>query len=109
MQSDQNVHYQVSFSTTSSAAGDGNLVDLSVEGCRMECANLLSINTYLSLRLLLASKGPPILVDLAAVRWVRDTQYGIQFLSIQPPQLDRLLKFLDSTERFKQPPSSTDR
>lgn len=75
----------------------------------MECASLLSINTYLSLRLLLASEGPPILVDLAAVRWVRDTQCGIQFLSIQPPQLNRLQEFLDSTEKFKQPPSSPDR
>ena len=88
------VHYQVSLSSTSAAAGEGQLLDLSIEGCRMESAGRLSINTYLSLRLLVAAEEPPILVDLAAVRWVRDTQCGIQFLSIQPPQLDRLESFL---------------
>ena len=93
----QKVHYQVSLSTTSSAAGEGKLVDLSVDGCRMEGVLHLSVNTYLSLRLLIAREEPPILVDLAAIRWVRDQECGIQFLSIQQPQLNRLQEFLASS------------
>jgi c-di-GMP-binding flagellar brake protein YcgR len=95
----QKVHYQVSLSTSSAATGEGTLLDLSIEGCRMECAGELSINTYLSLRLPLVAAETPILVDLAAVRWVRETSCGIQFLSIQPPQLNRLQAFLASSEQ----------
>ncbi|MBI4000899.1 MAG: PilZ domain-containing protein [Nitrospira defluvii] len=105
----QKVYYQVSLSTTSAAAGEGKLVDLSVEGCRMECARELSVNTYLSLRLLLASEEPPILVDLAAVRWVRDKECGIHFLSIQPLQANRLKIFLAPSDKPNGPPESTNR
>jgi c-di-GMP-binding flagellar brake protein YcgR len=101
----EKVHYQVSLSTSSTAAGDGKLLDLSTEGCRMECAGGLSVNTFLSLRLLLASEKPPVLVDLAAVRWVRDHYCGIKFLSIQPTQLRRLQNFLAASEQSETPPS----
>ncbi len=103
------VHYQVSLSTTSAAAGEGNLVDLSVEGCRMECAEPLQVNTYLSLRLLISLDEPPILVDLAAVRWVRDKECGIHFLSIQPLQTNRLKTFLAPSDKPEGPPESTNR
>jgi len=102
------VHYQVSLSTTSTAAGEGNLVDLSVEGCRMESAHQLAVNTYVSLRLFIAPKEMPILVDLAAVRWVRGEACGIHFLSIQPPQVTRLQKFLASSKKSEQPSPSDD-
>jgi hypothetical protein len=105
----QKVHYQVSLSTTSAAAGEGTLLDLSIEGCRMECADQLSVNTYLSLRLLLTDEEPPVLVDLAAVRWVRGKDCGIQFLSIQPLQLHRLEQFLASPVDSERPPGSSDR
>ena len=75
----------------------------------MECAGLLSVNNYLSLRLPLTSDEPPILVDLAAVRWVREMDCGIQFLSIQPAQLNRLEKFLAASVKSERPPGSTDR
>ena len=103
------VHYQVSLSTTSAAAGEGKLVDLSVEGCRMECADPLPVNTYLSLRLLTSSDEPPILVDFAAVRWVRGKECGIQFLSIQPQQASRLHKFLRPSDKPEEPPEPTHR
>jgi hypothetical protein len=104
----QKVHYQVSLSTTSAAAGEGTLLDLSIEGCRIECADQLPVNTYLSLRLSLADEEPPVLVDLGAVRWVHGKERGIQFLSIQPPQLNRLEKFLASAD-FERPPEPSDR
>ena len=104
----QKVHYQISLSTTSAAAGEGTLLDLSIEGCRIECADQLPVNTYLSLRLSLADEEPPVLVDLGAVRWVHGKERGIQFLSIQPPQLNRLEKFLASAD-FQPPPEPSDR
>jgi hypothetical protein len=104
----QKVHYQISLSTTSAAGGEGTLLDLSIEGCRIECADQLPVNTYLSLRLSLADEEPPVLVDLGAVRWVHGKERGIQFLSIQPPQLNRLDKFVASAD-FQRPPEPSDR
>ena len=83
--------------------------DLSIDGCRIKHARHLSTNNYPSLRLTLASDDPPILVDLAAVRWVCDQECGIQFLSIQPAQLLRLHKFLASAETSELPPLPNDR
>lgn len=98
------VHYHVSLSTTPTGAGEGLLLDLSAEGCRIECTHPLPVNTYLSLRLLISPTEPPILVDLAAVRWAREKESGIHFLSVQPPQAQRLKKFLASTAPPNNPP-----
>ena len=97
------VHYQVSLSTESTTSGEGKLLDLSVEGCRIECTHHLPINTYVSLRLLISPKEMPVLVDLAAVRWTHGTVSGIHFLSVQPLQAARLQVFLDSTTPHTRP------
>jgi hypothetical protein len=98
------VHYHVSLSTTSATTGEGLLQDLSVEGCRIQCASPLPANTYLSLRLLVSPTELPILVDLAAVRWVREEEFGVHFLSVQPQQAERLKKFLASAAPPANPP-----
>lgn len=92
------VHYQVSLSKDSATSGEGRLLDLSVEGCRIECAHHLPVNTYLSLRLIISPKEMPVLVDLAAIRWTRGTVCGIHFLSLQPLQAARLKTFLASAK-----------
>ncbi len=83
-------------------------MDLSLEGCRMESTHQLTVNTYVSLRLFIVPKEMPILIDLAAVRWVRGEECGIHFLSIQPPQVTRLQKFLASSKKSEQPSPSDD-
>lgn len=90
------VHYRVSLSPSSVTTGEGRLLDLSSEGCRIETAEELPVNTYLSLRLIISPNELPILVDLAAVRWVRGTNSGVHFLAIQPLQAQRLRTFLAS-------------
>jgi hypothetical protein len=98
------VHYRVALSTESATSGEGTLLDLSAEGCRIKCSRHLPVNTYLSLRLLVSPDELPILVDLAAVRWTRETDCGVHFLSVQPPQAERLRAFLASAAPQKQPP-----
>ena len=103
------VHYRVSLSTSSTKTGEERLLDLSAEGCRIECASRLPVNTYLSLRLVIFPDEPPILVDLAAVRWADETQCGVQFLSVQPQQAERLQDFLASPIPLDDPRSPEDR
>ncbi|MBS0169027.1 MAG: PilZ domain-containing protein [Nitrospira sp.] len=101
------VHYRVSLSRSSITTGEGRLLDLSAEGCRIETAQELPVNTYLSLRLILSPNDLPILVDLAAVRWVHGTNFGIHFLAIQPLQAQRLRTFLATARSLPdQPPSA---
>jgi len=97
------VHYRETLSTKSTTSGEGRILDLSIEGCRIECAHRLPVNTYLSLRLLISPKELPILVDLAAVRWTHGTACGIHFLSLQPSHTARLRTFLASATPQKQP------
>lgn len=98
------VHYRVSLSTHSDTTGEGRLLDLSLEGCRIESSRQLPVNTYLSLRLMISPKEMPILVDLAAVRWTRGSICGVHFLSLQPQQSERLQTFLASATPLNVPP-----
>ncbi|MBA5873918.1 MAG: hypothetical protein GDA66_05140 [Nitrospira sp. CR1.2] len=102
------VHYRVALSASSITAGEGRLLDLSAEGCRVETQQELPVNTYLSMRLIVSPNEMPILVDLAAVRWSRGTVCGIQFLSLLPLQTARLKTFLDSASP-KLPPTTPDK
>ncbi len=99
------VHYQVALSTHSAATGEGRLLDLSLEGCRIESSQPLPVNTYLSLRLLISPNEMPILVDLAAVRWSRGAVCCVHFLSVQSLQAARLQTFLASALPRKLPPT----
>ena len=99
------VHYRVSLSADSTTTGEGRLLDLSLEGCRIECDRHLPVNTYLSLRLQISPNEMPILVDLAAVRWTRGTNCGVHFLSVQPHQVARLQTFLASASSRTEPPA----
>lgn len=97
------VHYRGALATMSHESGEGRLLDLSLEGCRIESARQVPVNTYLSLRLLLSPNELPILVDLVAVRWTRGTNCGVHFLSVQPLQAERLQAFLASATARKEP------
>ena len=55
----------------------------------------VSVHTYLELRLHVSSTDIPIVVDLAAVRWVRDGHLGVEFLSMQPEHQARLQQIIE--------------
>lgn len=96
------VHYRETLSAKPATSGEGWLLDLSLEGCSIECAHQLPVNTYLSLRLLISPNEMPILVELAAVRWTNGSACGIHFLSLQPLHTARLRTFLTSATMPKQ-------
>lgn len=98
------VHYRVALSPSSITNGEGRLLDLSAEGCRIETKDALPVNTYLSLRLMISPQELPVLVDLAAVRWSRGTNCGVHFLAVQPLQAQRLRTFLASARSIQPPP-----
>jgi len=61
---------------------DGTLVDLTLQGCRIKGAPPLPCGTRLRLQLCFPDVAQPVKVDLAAVRWVQDDQFGVSFLEV---------------------------
>ncbi len=88
------VRYHVCLSTIPLGIGEGELLDLSLEGCRLETSMPLPVHTYLGLRIIDTEDELPILIDLAAVRWVQGQECGIQFLAVHAPHGERLRRLL---------------
>jgi len=75
--------------------GEGRIIDLAIGGCRIETLMHVSLHTYLELRLHVSRTDIPIVVDLAAVRWVRDGHLGVEFLSMSPEHRTRLQQVIE--------------
>ncbi len=68
-----------------------------MQGCRLESAAPVAVNTYLELSLQPSPTAPPIIVELAAVRWVAKGQLGIEFLGLRAEQQTQLQQLVERT------------
>lgn len=66
------------------------IVDLSAGGCRIDTRARIQPPSYLQLILTASNEDLPISIDLAVVRWVKEGQIGVRFLSLQAEQQKRL-------------------
>lgn len=66
------------------------LRDVSVKGCRVESVIRPFTGMQLEVSLQLPGEATPITITNAAVRWTGSHGIGIEFLTIAPPQLERL-------------------
>ena len=64
--------------------GDGTLVDLARQGCRIKAALPPPCGMRLRLQLWLPDLAQPVTVDLAAIRWVQHDEFGVSFLEVSP-------------------------
>ncbi len=71
-------------------ADDGTVSDLSVGGCKVATEASVYIGMYLTLRVYLPGQQTPLKVDQAAVRWAKEQQYGLEFMSMWPEEEERL-------------------
>src|SRR5215475_12683456 len=94
------VTYRASFSPLTATAGtrEGTIVDLAPEGCRIETARFVPVTTYLELRLEVSLREPPIVVDLATVRWALGNHLGIAFVSLETQHLARLQQIVEQAQ-----------
>jgi len=68
--------------------------DLSLGGCRINGNLAVRHGQHLPLRLHLPGQQPPIVVERAAVRWVGEKDFGLQFMSIPSSEQERLGELL---------------
>lgn len=74
-------------------AGGGLVVDVSVEGCRIQSAVPMQKGDYARMRIDLI--GDTLTGDLAVVRWSRKKEFGVELIRMAPDQQDRLHGFLN--------------
>lgn len=68
----------------------GSLRDLSIKGCRVESIIKPFTGMQLELHVQLPGEATPITITKAAVRWTGSNGIGMEFLSVAPPQQERL-------------------
>jgi hypothetical protein len=69
--------------------------DLSLGGCRINGNLAVRHGQHLPLRLHLPGQEPPIVVERAAVRWVGEKVFGLQFMSLPSTERERLGELLE--------------
>ena len=91
------VQLPVSFSGDQLSDG-GTILNVSAEGCAITSDRVAATGTYLQLTMQLREREDPVQVDLAAVRWVSTTRFGVEFIKMRPEEGDRLKKFVKVLE-----------
>jgi hypothetical protein len=91
------VQFRSAFSAPLMVAGEGTVLDLSPTGCRIATQVHMSQGTTLEVRLALPDNLPPLAVESCVVRWARNHEFGVQFLSFnQETDRARLARFVET-------------
>ena len=78
---------------------DGTLLDLSRKGARLRINRLFWPGQKLTLMLNLPWDEPPVEVRLAAVKWMKDNNIGVEFLKVEDDDRVSLDVFLSSRSK----------
>lgn len=73
----------------------GTVLNLSKGGCLIQTDAKVYSGMYISLRLEIPGEVSPIMVARAAVRWNRNNEIGVGFMSVEPPHKDRLEQMME--------------
>ncbi len=90
-------------SSALSLEGEGTVLTLSPKGCRVECATPIAPGTELAASLFMPDDQKPIELELATVRWTREGEFGLEFISMQAEQWERLRRFVRGLEKETEP------
>jgi len=91
------VQLPVSFSGDQ-LSDEGTILNLSAEGCAITSETVAGVAVYLKLTMQLREREEPVQIDLAAVRWVSATRFGVEFIKIRPEEGERLKQFVNVLE-----------
>ena len=79
--------------------GEGTVLDLSMEGCRMCCDTSLFKGTYVELFINLLGQTPPLPVELAVIRWSAGPAFGLEFIRIADRHQVRFRRYVQDLEQ----------
>lgn len=84
------VHFHTVFSGPQLGESVGTIVNLSEGGCRIQSDSQVYTGIQLALGLHLPGEDSPISIEKAAVRWNREGEMGVGFVTVAHPQQERL-------------------
>jgi len=87
------MQYPVMFSDAETIA-EGTVMNLTVFGCAIECADTIPEGTTLRMRLILPDQVQSLPVEEAEVRWVQGNRMGLQFHKVARAADFRLHSFV---------------
>ncbi|MDE3048444.1 MAG: PilZ domain-containing protein [Nitrospirota bacterium] len=88
------VHFHTVFSGPTLGKSVGTIVNLSEGGCRIQSDSQVYTGIQVALGLHLPGEDSPISIEKAAVRWNRGREIGVGFITVAPPQQERLSHLL---------------
>ncbi len=75
--------------------GEAELLDLSSTGCMAKSEQVMPPGLHMKVSLFLSDGHEwPVRVEEAVVRWARGGEFGVEFLVMRPPQLQRIQQFV---------------
>ena len=91
------IQFPMSFSGEGTG-GEGTVTDLSKAGWKatVSSSQPVQIGKYLTLHLSVPHQDHPVKVEVAAVRWVRGQEFGVEFLFLGTDEEAELSRFLTS-------------
>lgn len=75
------------------------VLNISLQGCALTAERLPKAQSYLSLQVDMLNGTDPVLIELAAVRWVSGYQCGVEFIRMAPEMATRLRSFVTLLEK----------
>ncbi len=75
--------------------------DLSTGGCKVVSEASLYIGMYLALEICPLGQEATLKIDQAAVRWAREEEFGLEFISMWPEAEERLRCFVSTLEAWQ--------
>jgi c-di-GMP-binding flagellar brake protein YcgR len=79
--------------------GEAEVLDLSFTGCMARSDKAVQPGLQMKVSLFLSDGHEwPVRVDEAIVRWARGGEFGVEFVAIRPPQLQRIQQFVIKTK-----------
>ena len=93
---------QISFSRQEMSEA-GTVTNLSLGGCKVDSKASVYVDMYLTLQVYLPGHEIPLHVDQAVVRWLKEHEFGLEFISIWPEEQERLRRFVATLETSPSP------
>ncbi len=79
----------------------GTVSNLSVGGCKVDSKASVFIGMYLAVQVCLPGQEATLKVDQAVVRWAREQEFGLEFISMWPEAEERLHRFVSTLEAWQ--------
>jgi hypothetical protein len=76
--------------------GEGIIKDISLSGSYITGNAAVSIGSVIALQIFVPGDPEPLLIDRATVKWVKGSDFGVDFDSSQPQVTERIAKIIST-------------